>query len=487
MEAMVDAYINENVADHVPYSVPEHRSLRYDDAHILVTVQPGYWAILNSREYDLYRWHRVHEDPDLLRTLEEKCLVETPRNAAMIQQGFRGRFQPVFGGTALHIVTNTLRCNHACVYCHAKAVPQNASGYDMDQDTAKATVDFIFQSPAPKLSIEFQGGEPLNNFPILQYIVDRANQKAKDTRKRVDFRITTNLTLMDEDILRYFYENKVGICTSLDGPKEVHDNNRFYLDGQGAYEDVVGWITRIKEVYSKTPGWEHTVSALPTITRFSLPYWREIIDEYLRLGITSFPFRQLNNAGNANPRWRALGYPIEDFLHTRRKVFDHILGLNRKGVRMIDSLAAIAAQRLLSTGHTMYTCFGSPCGAALIQSAYNQWGDVFTCDEARSFDAFKLGNVKTDTYAQVYGSKAAGEVRALSSMAGFSDVAGVWSPFAGGCGVNTYGQFGTMVAPQPIDDTFRTQVDALKMVMERFIFNPEDRKTIYDWVAPRLR
>lgn len=484
---MAFTYFNDNVANSVAYSVPDHRTLKFDERHILVTAQPGYWAVLNPQEYDLYRWHRAHEDPDLFRTLEQKGLVLTPRNEKMVENDFKARFQPVFQGTALHIITNTLRCNHACIYCHAKAVPQDAHGYDMDEETAKATVDFVFQSPSPQISIEFQGGEPLNNFAMIEYIVELARAKAKETGKRTDFRVVSNLTLMDDDILNYFYENQVGICTSLDGPKEVHDKNRFYLDGAGAHADVTYWIQRIKEVYSRTPGGEKMISALPTVTRFSLPYWREIVDEYLRLGLSAVPFRHLNNAGFANPRWRALGYPVEDFLRARRKVFDYLLELNRRGVQVADSLAAIAAQRLLSTRHTMYTCFGSPCGAALIQSAYNQWGDVFTCDEARSFDAFKLGNVKEHTYAQVYGSKAAGDVRALTSMVGFSDAAGVWAPFAGTCGVTTYGQFGTMVAPYPLDDEFRIQCDALKMVMEKLIYSPEDRRTLFQWVAPRLR
>lgn len=50
--------------------------------------------------------------------------------------------------------------------------------------------------------------------------------------------------------------------------------------------------------------------------------------------------------------------------------------------------------------------FGNPCGMVHSQIAYHTNGDVYTCDEGRDFDEFRLGNVKSDSYDDiVFGAK----------------------------------------------------------------------------------
>ena len=88
----------------------------------------------------------------------------------------------VGGGTALHIVVLTLRCDQACMYCHASAVTgPGHEDLDMSMETGLKIVDKVFTSRAPILHIEFQGGEALLNFPVLKAIVlqgprDRKNR-----------------------------------------------------------------------------------------------------------------------------------------------------------------------------------------------------------------------------------------------------------------------------------------------------------------------
>ncbi len=37
-----------------------------------------------------------------------------------------------------------------CLYCYADSKPMHSKGFDMDNETAKKTVDFIWQSPQKK-------------------------------------------------------------------------------------------------------------------------------------------------------------------------------------------------------------------------------------------------------------------------------------------------------------------------------------------------
>jgi sulfatase maturation enzyme AslB (radical SAM superfamily) len=50
----------------------------------------------------------------------------------------------------------TLRCNHKCQYCHAAVAPMTAKEMDMTEETAKKSIDTMFYSTSPEITIEFQ-------------------------------------------------------------------------------------------------------------------------------------------------------------------------------------------------------------------------------------------------------------------------------------------------------------------------------------------
>ena len=57
----------------------------------------------------------------------------------------------------------------------------------MTKETADKTVDLVFQSTNPSVTIEFQGGEPLVNFDVVKHIIERAREKNKTAGKRLEF------------------------------------------------------------------------------------------------------------------------------------------------------------------------------------------------------------------------------------------------------------------------------------------------------------
>jgi sulfatase maturation enzyme AslB (radical SAM superfamily) len=95
----------------------------------------------------------------------------------------------------------------------------------MSVETAMRAVDVALSAPSPTIKIEFQGGEPLLNFPLVKQIVETARQKAP-AAKRLDFVIASNLALLDDEVLDFCRENSVLLSTSLDGPADLHNRNR---------------------------------------------------------------------------------------------------------------------------------------------------------------------------------------------------------------------------------------------------------------------
>lgn len=148
-----------------------------------MTIDNGAWALLSEEEHELLKTHRVSENPDLFKKLESLGIIITQSNQAKVVGDYQARFSHICNGTSLHIAAITSRCNQRCLYCYVNPKPISSKGFDMDKDTAKRVVEFMFQSPSKAITIEFQGGEPLLNFPIIQYIIDYSKKLNKNTRR----------------------------------------------------------------------------------------------------------------------------------------------------------------------------------------------------------------------------------------------------------------------------------------------------------------
>ena len=110
----------------------------------------------------------------------------------------------------------TLRCEHSCQYCQVSRQSDNKLQFDMSLADADAALGLALRSPSPAIKIEFQGGEPLLNFGLIQHIVRETERRNAD--KQVAFVIATNLALVDREMLAFCYEHDINISTSLDGP-----------------------------------------------------------------------------------------------------------------------------------------------------------------------------------------------------------------------------------------------------------------------------
>ena len=63
--------------------------------------------------------------------------------------------------------------------------------------------------------------------------------KEKDKNKKFRFTLTTNGTLLDDDILEFANKEMSNLVLSIDGRKEVHDFMRPYRNGKSSYDDIL--------------------------------------------------------------------------------------------------------------------------------------------------------------------------------------------------------------------------------------------------------
>ena len=140
-----------------------------------------------------------------------------------------------------------LRCKY-CIYSESNEIYRNFSGEDMTWSTAKKAIDYALKHSGNGVSITFYGGEPLLRFELLKQCVEYA--KKMSNGKEITHSMTTNLTLMSKDIAKYLAEQDMfSVVCSLDGPEDIHDENRITTDGKGSFNKVLQGLNYLVEAY----------------------------------------------------------------------------------------------------------------------------------------------------------------------------------------------------------------------------------------------
>jgi uncharacterized protein len=139
----------------------------------------------------------------------------------------------------------TENCNLACDYCFVHGKNQHNR---MSQETARQAVDFAFSeyNQSKQVSLFFMGGEPLLEFPLIKEMVHYANQKAKQFDKKLNYNMTTNGILLDEEILSFSKEHNLKLLLSLDGLPACHNAHRKTSTGEGSFNKIARKIPMMK-------------------------------------------------------------------------------------------------------------------------------------------------------------------------------------------------------------------------------------------------
>lgn len=146
----------------------------------------------------------------------------------------------------------TQNCNFRCKYCIYSEThnlrQRSHSTERMTLETAKKAIDFLWKHSvdSPDVNIGFYGGEPLLEFPLLKKAVEYSERLFEG--KNLTFSVTTNGTLLNDEIISFFQEHDVSLMISLDGPKEINDKNRVFANGKGTFDTVAKQIGRIREI-----------------------------------------------------------------------------------------------------------------------------------------------------------------------------------------------------------------------------------------------
>jgi uncharacterized protein len=178
------------------------------------------------------------------------------------------------------LLSVTNKCNLRCKYCcYGNAYTQRGGRQhnqnEMSLKTAElAVMQFLNRSQFMHV-ISFYGGEPLLNFKLIRHVVSFSRDYAKKIGKNPFFLITTNGTLLSDEIVDFIVDNNIVVHISIDADKENHDHYRTFSGSEcGSYDKV---LSNIDQFIKRYPVYERR-GLLITLTH---PLRIESIDSFL--------------------------------------------------------------------------------------------------------------------------------------------------------------------------------------------------------------
>lgn len=470
------------------------RHRRIGDAVLLAT-DFGDWVFVSPSEHEALMSGKLEPGSELEARLSAKSFLADSLDTAALAERLRRKKSFLRHGPNLHVLVVTLRCNETCVYCHASRAPMDRVDTDMSKETAEQCVDLALRSTSPRITLEFQGGEPLANFPVIRHVIEYARKKNEAHGKELELTMVSNLSLMNEERLDYLVENRVQICTSIDGPPALHDKQRV-LAGGSAFSQAAHWIRAINRRYAELgldPTLYH-VEALITVTRAALDHPREVVDTYLDLGCRALFLRPLDPFGFASDTGHKIEYARRSYLDFYREAVDYMLEKNAAGAEILERYAAIFLTKILTGDDPNFLDIRSPCGAGIGQLAYNYDGKLFTCDEGRMLhemgdDLFLLGQVGETRYREIMSHDTVRAMIAASNLDAQPDcVSCTYAAYCGICPVHNYETQGSLHGRMRESDWCAVHKGIQDYLFEKLLrADPGVVETLTRWTTSRER
>ena len=162
------------------------------------------------------------------------------------------------------ILQVTQRCNFSCRYCHniySKSARFVSERSDMNWNVAKQSVDYFINHSQDSESVDiyFYGGEPLLNFTLIKKVVEYLELRINT--KSVIYHITTNGSLLTEEIAIFLAKYKFKVAISIDGNNERQNWARKFADGGYTYDIVWDKIQMLQTLY----GEHNNIMFLPVV------------------------------------------------------------------------------------------------------------------------------------------------------------------------------------------------------------------------------
>ncbi len=319
------------------------------------------------------------------------------------------------------VLLPTDSCNLNCRYCFARPPDRGTS---MSREVARRALALF--PPRRDINVSFFGGEPLLEFGIIREAVEEAESLAGTRNVRARFHVTTNGTLVTDEIARFLGEHRFSAIVSLDGDRATHDPARPLRSSRGSSYDLalagLEKLTRFKGRGPRRITLRATFDATSPNVLERLLHLNALAREGLADSVSVEPacvsegcaaglgFSRADMKGLRREYARCAGWFVEEIASGRRPLFFHFSKmLSRLVTRALAPSTCGAGRGCLTVGPDgrVYACHrtnGSHLGhvGALDESLRAPWLDNrwYACGKCRECWARNLcgGVCRADSF-----------------------------------------------------------------------------------------
>lgn len=338
-------------------------------------------ASLDDAIRDLAAFYNISDvkeayDELLLLKKEGMLFTKDPFENVEITYG-----EPVVKSLCLNVAHD---CNLRCQYCFASTGDFKGQRQLMSADVGKKAIDFLISHSASRehLEVDMFGGEPLLNFDVVKEIVEYGRDRAYKHGKSINFTITTNAVMLNDENMRYINDNFYNVVLSLDGRPEVNDRMRVHRDGTGSYGHIVDKIVKMAAMRKDK---EYYVRG--TYTRYNLDFAKDVL-HIVDLGIDRVSVEPVVAPEEADYALRYEDLPV---IKEQYKILaEEYIKRYREGRPFVFFHFNVD----LEQGPCLYKRIKG-CGAGNEYLAVTPEGDIYPCHQFVGIKEYKMGNVIT--------------------------------------------------------------------------------------------
>ena len=380
------------------------------DNFFVLDVNTGAVHIVDELVYDLVDDNKLRDKEELIKEFGAKYGEETISEAyeellELIDEDIlysRDQYEDIahssmddrdyIKAVCLNIIHG---CNLRCKYCFADEGEYNGHKGVMSVETAKKAIDYVVKRSGPRRNIEIDlfGGEPTMIMDKVKEIIAYARENEKAWKKNIRFTMTTNATLLTEEMMDFMDKEMGNIILSLDGRKEVNDNVRIKVDGSGSYDDILPNIKRMIEKRDKSKHYY----VRGTFTGANTDFYEDV------KAMVNEGFREISIEPVVLEKGHFLELKEEhlpEIFENYDKLYSEMARRKKGG----DEFNFYHFNIDLNGGPCVYKRI-SGCGAGFEYVAITPQGEVYPCHQFVGKEEFKLGSIYDDTYDAELGKK----------------------------------------------------------------------------------
>jgi len=325
-------------------------------------------------------------------------------------------------------------CNFGCLYCFAKKGNYGGKDALMSFDVAKAAIDFLYKNSEGRdtLEVDFFGGEPLLNFDVVKKTIEYARETYKD--KSFRFTLTTNGSLVTEEIENFLFDNDVSLVLSIDGPKDVNDKYRVLRNGKGTFDLVLPKIKMVTDHRNESGGYY----VRGTYTHTTLDISKTV------MALRDFGFKYISLEPVVTKE-ESIGI-VESDLEKIKSEYEHLA----------EAYVESQKEKPFNFFHFNVDLEAGPCiqkrihgcGAGVEYVAVSPDGSIYPCHQFDGIKETKLG----DVFNGITNKALQEQFRKANFLFNKPECANCWARFycSGGCLANNYIMNGDIFKPYKI-------------------------------------